>query len=234
MNHGGPDVRFSTRNTNLAACIGALMVPVKPVNPITVTRDYENGNQIVLYWFENAGIAEFCGQKHRPLEIESHWNDREVLERDHKAHPLIPMRKALEKRDWLTGAWHGRVGIATSLDKPGFKTEDIHLAATIMALGFPILQLDKPNYIFRKIPKWIVEDFNNYLTPGCMERPAALMRRALEARAEWVAAAKDRLREAQLKFTDGPTDEHSGRMAFISEKAHEREIERTLDILHRP
>ena len=123
---------------------------------------------------------------------------------------------------------------ASSLDKPGFSTPDITLAAVIMALGFPLLRLDKPNYIFRKIPKWVFEDFDNFQLGAFVTRSAALMRRVLVGRLEMLATLKEAKKNALLRFTDGITDSESGRVAYISEKSSDEQISKTLDILQRP
>lgn len=226
------DARYSTSNTNLAACIGSLKIPVKPTDPITIVRDNETKQTIVSFWFCDEGAEDFCGKRHTPRAIERYWDNRESFEAESPTHPLVYMRAALDKLDWLIKAWHGRIMPAVSLDRAGFSTDNLALAAVIMASGYPILRLDKPRYVFRKIPASILEDFENFEVPGWIERPAAIMRRALEARRLFVEEVK-RV-QARIKFTDGVVDSDGGRMAFIPEKATDKEVSEALDHLYRP
>lgn len=228
-----PDARYNTRNTNLAACIGALRVPIKTSQPITIVRDHDSSKRIVSYWFEDMGAEPFCGEVHEPRKLERFWNNRESFEKEFPFHPLVNMRLALEKRDWLNHAWHGRIHPSVSMDKAKFSTTDIMLAATIMALGFPLLRLDKPRYLFRSIPRWVTDDYNNFQIEGFKERPAAIMHRALEARKILVKLARHPDLETQMRFTDGICDADGGKVAFISEKATDEQIVRTLDQLHK-
>ena len=230
------DARYSTRNTNLAACIGSLKIPVKSEQPITRVKDEATGNLITTFWFERTGAEEFCGSTHDALEIEKCWNNRQLFESQYPNHPLIPMRKVLDKRDWLNKAWHGRIIPATSMDKAGYVTEDLFFASVLMASGFPILRLDKPRYCFRKLRKDDLEkiesDCRHFEMYGVIERPTALMRRALEARKLLVALARHPGIETQLKFADGMADKDAGRIAFISDKASDEQVSKTLDALY--
>ena len=229
------DARYSTTNTNLAACIGSLKIPVKSQQPVTATKD-ETGIRKVSFWFEEKGAEEFCGQIHVSLLIEKAWKERETFEPLNPGHPLIPMRAALDKRDWLNKAWHGRIMPAASLAPAGFVTEDLFIASCLMASGFPLLRLDRPRYVFAKIPKTQLSnmqlDYDNFEQPGFIDRPIALMRRALEARALLVNLAKHPGIETQLIFKAGHVDADGGRMAFISEHATDEQAETLLDILH--
>lgn len=235
---GAPVARYSTRNTNLAACIGSCKIPVKTEQPVTITRDENTREVVVKFWFEDDGVEPFCGEIHKARALERYWSERETFEAANPNHPLTYMRRVLEKRDWLAHVWHGRIMPAASLDKPGLITQDQFFAAVLMALGFRLLRLDKPRYVFGGIPaaalRNIKEAYENFEAPGFIERPAALMRRVLEARAMLVAETKKPEVEKQLKFTDGITDEHGGRMAFISEKSTDEQISRTLDLLYKP
>jgi hypothetical protein len=146
------------------------------------------------------------------------------------------MRAALDKRDWLTKAWHGHIMPASSLDKAGYVTRDLFMASVLMALDYRLLRLDKPDYVFGKIPKnelaRVVEDFNNFEILEFVERPVALMRRVLEARKLLVALSLHPQVDTQLKITDGPVDCDGGRMAFISDKATDQQVSETLDALN--
>ena len=228
------DARFSTSNTNLAACLGALRIPVKSEQPITIVKD-ENGTKLISFWFEGEGAEEFCGAFHKAIELDKCWRNRDQFDREHPNHPLIPMRTALDKRDWLTKAWHGRIMPAASLDKAGFTTRDTFFAAILMASGYPLLRLDKPSYVFRKIRKTdidrIQQEFDSYDHPDFENRPVSLMRRALEVRKILVGLARHPDLETSLRFTDGIVDAASGRVAFISEKASDEQISKTLDVL---
>lgn len=228
------DARYSTTNTNLAACIGALKIPIKTNEPITIVRDHDTGSKCVSFWFEDIGAEEFCGKLHEPRVLEKYWKNRATFEASNPSHPLTYMRAALDKRDWLNKAWHGRIMPAASLDKAGFTTNDIILASVIMASGNHLIRLEKPNYVFRKIPRQLFEDFNNFEVIGFIERPAALMRRALEARKLLIKLAMHPKNETKLKFTDGQIDQEGGRMAFISEKCSDEQIGKTLDALYKP
>jgi len=229
------DARFSTNNTNLAACLGGLRIAVKTEQPVTIVRDENGPGKVVTFWFQRDGEEEFCGAFHNSLEIDKCWRNRGQFEREFPNHPLVAMRAVLDRRDWLTKAWHGRIMPAASLDKAGFTTRDIFFASVLMASGFPLLRLDKPNYVFRKIKKSdldrIKQEFDNFNEPDFQERTVAVMRRVLEVRKILVDLARHPDLETSLKFTDGPIDPECGRMAFISEKASDEQISKTLDIL---
>ena len=229
------DSRYSTTNTNLAACIGSLKVPIKSEQPVTACKD-ETGNRKVSFWFENQGAEDFCGEIHSPLVIERAWKERESFESANPQHPLVFMRSALDKRDWLNKAWHGRIMPAASLAQAGFRTDNITLAACLMAAGVPLLRLEKPKYIFGKTSKDFLQnfmlDFEQFETPGFIDRPVSLMRRALEARSLLVTLAKDPGVETQLIFKDGHVDQDGGRMAFISEHATDEQANELLGILY--
>lgn len=231
-----PDLRYSTANTNLAACIGSLRIPLKPNQPVTIVYDTEARTRVVRFWFEDEGSAEIFGEVHKSRVIERYWNERETLELKNPHHPLVFMRAALDRRDWLSKAWHGRIMPAVSLAKAGYRTDDLLFASVLMASGFPLLRLNKPFYEFGVIPrtqfKVIKEEFDRFRDPEYRERPVSVMRWALEARALLVAATKDPRLETQLKFTDGQSDAEAGRMAFISDKATDQQISETIDQLH--
>lgn len=232
------DFRYSTSNTNLAACIGSLKIPIKTEQPITRTES-EDGKSVVHFWFENQGAEEFCGSIHTPLQLEKAWNNRSQFEAENPTHPLVPMRAALDKRDWLTKAWHGRIMPAASLDKAGFTTEDIFLASVLMALSRRLLRLDKPRYVFGgdaffgNTSDSVIEPFNNFEMFGFIEHPVALMRRALECRKILVSLARSPDLETSLRFADGHVDQDGGKMAFISNKSTDQQISETLSTLYK-
>jgi len=230
------DARFSTNNTNLAACLGGLRSAVKTEQPVTIVRDENGPGKVVTFWFERDGEEEFCGAFHNSLEIDKCWRNRGQFDREFPNHPLVAMREVLDRRDWLTKAWHGRIMPASSLDKPGFKTDDLFFASVLMAEKYPLLRLEKPNYLFRKIRKTdldrIKQEFDNFNEPDFQERTVAVRRRVLEVRKLLVQLARHPDIEASLKFTDGMVDPECGKMAFISEKATDRQISETIDVLH--
>ena len=229
MSH--PDKRCPTSNTNEASAIGALKIPFKPIDPITLVQN-EQGRRIFTYWFEERAEIEFCGEAHQTEVIKAAWIKREDFELKFPEHPLNAMRKALDKCEWLTRAWRGRIQRACSPDKGIFTTEDITLASVLMAAGHRLIRLDKPRYVFGKIPVRLLQDFNLFDNPKFEGKPACLMRRVLECRNELLAEI--RKPETILKFTSGFADDEAGRVAFIAQTAPAQEIDRTLDLLYHP
>jgi hypothetical protein len=179
------DTRFPTNNTNLAAALAALHIPPKMNGPCSVVISGDSGEKIYTYFFEESGPI-FCGEEHISVQIDWAWRNRAEFEARNPAHPLIPIRRALESRDWLTKVWHRELRVKFSSTPAKFSTDDTILAACIRASGIELLRLDGGKYQFQAVPKSLIRAFEQFNDDGKRENPVALMRRALVVRKELV------------------------------------------------
>lgn len=226
------DSRFPTGNTNLAACLGALKIPIKTHQPCMVCIDAASGKRSVTWFFELAG-EDFLGERHQCREIDWAWRNREVFERDNPGHPLTPMRAALEKLEWLTLLWHGRVRAAESEESPVYATRDIHFAAAMMTSGEPLVGFDSPEFRFaRRPPRRALKAWRDYNTPTCEGAEHALMRRALEVRKILLSLIKRPDCIPVVRHTAGEWTGDGGADAYIPVGTPKDEVDRILDILH--
>ena len=179
------DSRFTTRNTNLAACLGALRIPLKNVaspkdgkvynDYIRKIEDSETGN-ITIYW-----CFEDRGKEHEARVIESHWAHRDRFEAEFPNHPLVPMRKALEMHGWLTKVWWGNISPQTGPGEVKFVTRDIILASCLLALDYDLLSFEfgKKEFGFGFVGQSTLDAYENYREGN---HPISPMRLVLECR----------------------------------------------------
>lgn len=153
------DSRFPTTNTNFAACLGALAIPIKNVQPCTVHIDSKTGKKTYTFYFELEG-QQFAGDKHLCEKLDWAWKNRDAFEADNKKHPLLPMRRAIDSLSWLVRLKYGEVSISSHRHTE-HSTDDIELAACLRASGHPVVGYDSRNFYFNSIPRKIVEQFNN-------------------------------------------------------------------------
>lgn len=182
------DSRFPTSNTNFAACLGALAIPIKGTQPCTVHIDSETRERTVTFYFELEG-QEFAGDKHACDKLDWAWKNRGKFEESNKNHPLLPMRRAIDSLSWLGRLTHGEVSISSHRHTE-HSTNDIELAACLRASGYPVVGYDSRNFYFNSMPRKVVEQFNNFNIRGKKENAVALMRRALYCRSELIALVK--------------------------------------------
>src|SRR3954465_5779145 len=105
------DQRFPTSNTNLAACIGALRIPIKNVDPVWVVVEPENNNRrVVTFFFELGNETE------KSAHVDWAWRHRDQFEKENAKHPLVAMRRGLEDLEWMTKVWYGNI---TPAPRPG-------------------------------------------------------------------------------------------------------------------
>ncbi len=228
--------RFTTNNTNLAACIGALRVPLKTVQNtetgvwhpdyISVYKDGETGKRTIFWHFEEAG------EEYEARSIESFWRNKESFEAENPEHPLIPMRRGLEKLGWLTKVWHGEIKPATR-ENIGlqFETDDIALAACLMGIGHSLYSVriamnEKgeriANFIFVGIDKSSLDAFANYRYNA---HPIAQMRLAIEVRALLLKELRRPDVMTLVRYQNGDPLKGGKTMDLIEGKATEAEIE---------
>lgn len=187
--------RFGTRNTNLAACIAALRVPIKKTEPTFVVEDPEHPERgrIVTYFFEIESIKNDQGKNEKTDHINWAWNHWEEFKKQNQNHSLIPMRAGIDKYSWLTKVWHGNITPSHRRGPWNYSTSDITLAACIMVAGRELHSFAKsPSPEFRFCiaepeRERILEEFE------CFRRgtdPVCHARRALECRAELIKLVK--------------------------------------------
>lgn len=144
------DGRFPTRNTNLAAAMGALRIPICNNGPVSVINDAQTGNRIVTFYFEPQG-KKFCGEIHSCDQVDWAWRNQDKFESENPGHPLIVMRKSLMARDWINRIVQGKIVLPDDGRKAKFETDDWTLASCLKAMGVPLLRVtDK--FQFPKIP----------------------------------------------------------------------------------
>jgi hypothetical protein len=176
------DARFPTRNTSLASALGTLFVLLKRVQPTSVIRDAESGKMIFTYYFEPEGSEEFCGERHIADKIALHWANREKFEAANPDHPLIPIRKSLDSRDFLNRVRHREITLPHSSARTRLKTDDIVMASCLRASGHPVLRYDSVTreFQFGSVSEKFMEDYGNYGFRN--PHPISLMRRVLVVR----------------------------------------------------
>jgi hypothetical protein len=176
------DARFPTRNTSLASALVTLFVFLKKVQPTSVIRDAETGKQIFTYYFEPEGSEEFCGEHHVADVIGLHWSNRQSFELAHPNHPLVPIRKSLDSRDFLNRVRHREITLPHSSARTRFKTDDIVMASCLRASGHPVLRYTEKTreFEFGSVGQKFRDDYDAYgfRNPD----PISLMRRVLVVR----------------------------------------------------
>lgn len=222
------DSRFPTSNTNFAACLGALAIPIKNVQPCTVHIDAETKKKTFTFYFDLEG-NDFAGDKHSAEKLDWAWKNRDEFEESNKKHPLVPMRLAIDSLSWLVRLKHGEVSISSHRHTE-HSTDDIELAACLRASGFPVVGFDSRNFYFNSIPKKVVEQFSNYNMRGQKENAVALMRRALFCRAELISLVK-RCPEC-VRYTNGDPQSGSFSVADIVIDAPEEKKSLLLDAFY--
>jgi len=176
------DSRFPTSNTNLAAALAALRIPVKSDSPILRTVDESDGTCRFFFFFEQKGV-EFCGAQHEAEKIAAGWSDRAKFESLNPTHPLVYIRAALEARDWNNRAWHGEVNPGNGHGEK-FRTSDEILAACWKACGAKVVGVNRGEWLFSSAPtREFRKFFDRWNEPDGRENAVALMRRAIECRA---------------------------------------------------
>lgn len=151
---------FSTQNTNLAACVGALGIPVWGPNPADKCRNLDTGKETVTWNFE---LKSPTDDAITARWVEKWWRDRAQFERENPDHPMVWMRRGLDKYQWLTMLWHGNIRCGAPDFPDDFRTKDQILAACLMGHGIRLHSFDKPVFIFGKIHnEEFFEDYANF------------------------------------------------------------------------
>lgn len=225
------DIRFPTANTNLASCIGALRIPIKQTQPITIIEEAKGGKRTCFYWFEMDGET-FLGKNFRPAELQAFWNSREKYELASPDHPLIPMRKALEAMQWINSVFFGKTAVRKiRFSGKKIRTQNVILAACLKASEYNLLSFDNVDMVFEKPSAEFTENFQDYNQEKNEAHPAALMRRVLEVRSELLELIRHPKLVPLIHFTNG-NPLAGGREAYIPRGASEETIEKTMEILH--
>src|SRR5690349_17220511 len=104
------DSRFPTRNTNLAACLAALRIPIKTNDPVYVVEEGEavaggadpgrpasarpttTKARTITYFFEDKSAPSNDGYAiEQSAHVDWAWRNREKFETDNPDHPLVHM-----------------------------------------------------------------------------------------------------------------------------------------------
>lgn len=246
------DSRFPTRNTNLAACLAALRVPIKTQDPVWVVEEGEGDGpkqQVVTYFFDEQSAPNNDGY---PVEKSAHiewaWRNREKFERENLGHALIWMRLAIDKLEWLIKVKYGQIKPSPRPKIDGLKkVTDITLAACIMGLGYElhsycggpanrgvgcardtraitenVFKFDIPTEEYDRI----IEEFECYRHG---KDPICYMRKALECRKLLIATAKKA--PVLLHFHNGDPFA-GGKEGYIARDCERKKIERFLELLY--
>lgn len=236
------DSRYSTHNTNLAACMGALRIPIKNTDPVSMVEDAETGKRVVTWFFENAN----GGNTHKGRQLEKWWgaprdntpaekeraaSERAKFEKEQPGHPMIPMRRALEKLEWLQNVWFGKVHPAARNDSREYSTESMDFAACLMASGYDLLCFEKPRFYFAPAAVQFRPAFDGFQNPSLASNPVSLMRRALECRRLLIKLLKHPDLKRLIHYTHGDPMA-GGREAYIVEGTPEDTVELLLSKLY--
>lgn len=235
------DARFQTRNTNLAACLGALKIPIKSPDPCWVVEeaipedvtDHKSHvrKKVVTYFFEPASQPKDGSEPERADKVEWAWRNREKFEAENEYHPLVYMRAALDKLVWLTKVYYGQINpsLVTRHSSPSFCTEDIDLAACLMAKGHELHSFKKPVFHFSfqlSDVSFLIDDFASFHT---RDTPMALMRRVLEVRKILIDLVKRA--PTILHYQNGDPME-GGRDGYIAKGATEKNLNLFFELLY--
>lgn len=184
----------------MAACLGALHFPVWSYCPADKWRNLDTTppTEKVTWFFE---VERGGDEPLNARQVEKWWRDRAEFEIKQPEHPMVFMRKALEKYAWLTKLWHGNVRCEPGEGSGVFQTKDQILAACLMAHDYRLHSFDKPIFIFGDIRNQeVFEQYANFdFVRDC---PTGWMRHAIEAKLALLAILKDprcRWRETRTK-----------------------------------
>jgi hypothetical protein len=226
------DTRFVTPNTNLASCLGALGVPLKNVvsdgkvfaDYARVIKDAETGKTVVFWSFEMEG------DNVEARRVEKWWRERAEFEAEFPTHPLVYMRRALEKLEWVTKVWHGNIIPPIRRKANERATDDLFFAACAMASGYELADFDRLRkvYSFDSECLTIKDDFVNFRTS---QVPVAFMRRVLEVRKLLLAELKRPDLRTLINYKHGDPLEN-GKEMFVIEGSKQEDIDRLLNAFY--
>lgn len=226
------DTRFLTANTSLAACLGALRVPIKIKQPVTVVISADDpGKRQTTFHFETQG-EEFLGESYQCAQIDWAWRNRSRFEQDNPGHPLVFMRRGLESFEWCNKVWHGAIPAPQDQGVSECRIDDIGLASVYRAMGERVLRFHGRAFYFRRQVQALDRDYARFRDPEFLAAPAALIRRVLTVRAELVALTKHPDLVPMVRYTTGGDPESGCAIADVPVNASADVVEQTLQILH--
>ncbi len=224
------DSRFGTSNTNMAACIAALRIPIKNTDPSYWEENADTGKNVLTYYFETSGIVENDRPVHKCSEIQWAWDNRETFESKQPDHNLVSMRKGLDKLYWLTQVYYGKVKPSLKRSAWNVKTSNIELAAAVMASGYELHSFDSTYRFTVPQKEWnrIRNEFDSFKNH---DTATAHIRRVFECRRALIALAK---RTPQLmNYSVGSSSPDEGvREGQIHKDAPPHELKKFLDALY--
>ena len=231
------DSRFTTLNTNLASCLGALRIPLKQVvhpgngetyaDHVRVVEDSETGKKVVYWCFEDEG-QDREGNKIEARVIESHWRNRETFELENPEHPLVSMRKALEKLEWVTKVWHGNIKVSPRPGTPIISTTNANMAACLLAAGNELLCFENYTFRFGYVLPEVLDAYANFRR---IKHPIAQMRLVLEVRSLLIKELRRPDLRVQIHYKNGDPL-NGGRELFLMDGSSPSDVELLINALY--
>lgn len=189
------DSRFPTFNTDLAACLAALRIPIKTTDPVYVVEDGEGSTRSrkITYFFEQESAPSNDGFSiEKSDHVQWAWRHRKEFEKDNPKHPLVYMRRAIDWLEWLLDVKGGKI---TPIFGEPYEllrnTDDVMFAAVVMGTGIPLHSYSRGSFSFAidGTEEWerIIEEYSCFRHG---KDPICYMRKVLEARKELIALVK--------------------------------------------
>lgn len=227
------DRRFPTSNTNLAACLAALRIPIKTEDPVYVVEESESekSRRSVTFFFEEESAPNNDGLPIEKAErVDWAWRHREEFERENPKHPLVYMRRALDKLEWLIAVKYGRIKLSPRPGEGKCRVEDIILAAVIMGAGHELHSFLSNDVFVFDIPEDVYEAIvEEYECFRHGKDPVCYMRRVLECRKLLIGLVKKA--PVLLHYHNGdPMD--GGREGYIAKGISPSKLNQFFDLLY--
>jgi hypothetical protein len=208
------DARFPVRTTSLAACMGALCIPIAQTEPVSIIIPAEAPEKKqITFWFQPVG-EEFLGEKHEAETIDWAWRNKDLFEEAHPDHPFNIMRRGVDAFAWLNRVWHGDVKVPGTGGRANFRTEDIGIASALKAAGQPLVKFNTRTreFFFRDASPAFLRDYEKFDQAEFYMKPAALVRRVLHLREILIGIIKNGIQKPDgtiqkctpaIRHTDG-------------------------------
>jgi hypothetical protein len=226
------DARFPVRTTSLAACMGALRIPIAQTDPVSILIPAEAPEKKqITFWFQLVG-EEFLGEKHEAATIDWAWRNKDLFEEANPEHPFNTMRRGMDAFAWLNRVWHGDVKVPGTGGRSDFRTEDIGIASALKASGEPLVKFNARTreFFFRLCSPAFLRDYEHFREEAFFAKPAALVRRALHVREELVGLTKRCT--PFIRHTDGGSPDDGCAVCDIPVGASAEVAAQALEIFH--
>ena len=237
------DRRFPTNNTNLAACLAALRIPIKEQDPVYVVEESEPQNgetpkRTVTFFFD---VQSYPNDDKTAIEQSEHvdwaWQHRERFEKENPKHPLVYMRRALDKLHFLIQLQGGRLKDengnprtwAPATWKPNTETDDIFFAAVVLATGKPLHSVSGGVFRFKMSLKEKERIEEEYACFRHGKDPVCYMRRVIECRRELIKLVKRA--PVLMHYVNGDPME-GGKDGYIAKGISPEKLNRFFELLY--